>query len=113
MLTRGRSRRIRVQSECNLLCKFFQLLNVLFSDSTANTCYRLFCPVLMSYNRVHVPFNNNDLFCQLYGIARHIQGVQHTVFFKQYRLRSVEVLRLTLTQSTSAEPNHPTSPIPD
>src|SRR5947207_5725514 len=112
MLSRDHSGFIRIERKCDLFCKFFNLLNVLFSESTTNTCYRLFCPILMSYNRIHVSFNNNNLFCEFYCVPCHIQCIQDIIFFKQKSLRRVQVFWMIIAKRTSSKSYHPSSNIP-
>ena len=86
---------------------------MLFSDSAADARHRLFCPILMGDHRVHVTLNNNDLLRQFYSISRPVQSIQHVVFFKQQRLRRIEILGLAISHCTPPKANHPAPYISD
>src|SRR5947209_20371995 len=67
----------------------------------------------MGDHRVHVTLNNNDLLRQFYSISRPVQGVQHVVFFKQQRLRRIEIFGLAISHCTPPKANHPAPYISD
>ena len=87
MIGSARTGGIRVKSQCHLPGQFFQLLNVLFCNRTADAGHSLLCSMLMSNNRVNIPLNNDHLLREFNRIPGHIQGIQHAVLLKQERLR--------------------------
>src|SRR5437763_5175364 len=113
MLGRRCSCRVRVQRQGHLPGQFFQLLNVLFCNRTADTGHRLFRPVLVGDNRVYISLDDNNLLCLLDSVSSHIQGIQDAILLKQQRLRRIQVLWLSITKGTSTETDDSTAHIPD
>ncbi len=113
MLSCSCSRRVRVQSQRYLLCQLLQLLDMLLSDGTTNTGDRLLCPILMSNHRIYIAFDNDHLLRQLDGVPGHVQGIEHSVFFKEQCLRRIEILWLAIPQCATAKTNYTSPYIPD
>src|SRR6266516_2093573 len=104
---------IGIQGKSHLPGQFFQLFNVLFRDSAADTGYRLLCPILMRNDRIDIPFDDHHLLCLFDGISCHVQGIKDAILLKQKCLRRVQVLWLSITKCTSTETDYSTPRIPD
>src|SRR5258707_914378 len=105
--------RIGIQCKRHLFGEFFQLLNVLLCNGTANTGNCLLCPKLMGNHRIDVSLYDHNLLRLLDRITSHIQGIQDAVLLKQRRLRRIKVFWLTVAQGTPTKADDPTAPVPN
>src|ERR1700737_1108040 len=80
---------------------------MLLGNCTANTSYRLFCPILVCNHCIHISLHDNNLLCLLHRILCLGHPIKHTLLLKQNSLGRVQVFRFPISQRPPTKSYHP------